>query len=153
VAIGLVVVYHVWFGRVSGGLDVFFLLSGFFVTLSLMSGLKREGRVDLGAYFGRLIMRLWPMALLVLAAITVATWLLMPESRWDEIQQQVVAASLYFENWHLAAISTDYLADHWGGEPGAALLVAVGAGPGVPAVAVAGVAGGRPGGRFRTGGR
>lgn len=28
-AVGLIVVYHVWLHRVSGGVDVFFLLSGF----------------------------------------------------------------------------------------------------------------------------
>ena len=31
VAIALVAVFHVWFGRVSGGVDVFLVLSGFFV--------------------------------------------------------------------------------------------------------------------------
>ena len=30
VAIALVAVFHVWFGRVSGGVDVFLVLSGFF---------------------------------------------------------------------------------------------------------------------------
>ncbi len=30
VAIALVAVFHVWFGRVSGGVDVFLALSGFF---------------------------------------------------------------------------------------------------------------------------
>ncbi len=32
VAILLVVSYHVWFGRVSGGVDVFLMLSAFFLT-------------------------------------------------------------------------------------------------------------------------
>ena len=30
VAIALVAVFHIWFGRVSGGVDVFLVLSGFF---------------------------------------------------------------------------------------------------------------------------
>src|SRR5215467_7576876 len=30
IAIALVAVFHVWFGRVSGGVDVFLALSGFF---------------------------------------------------------------------------------------------------------------------------
>ena len=32
VALGLVAVYHVWLGRVSGGVDVFLFLSAFFLT-------------------------------------------------------------------------------------------------------------------------
>lgn len=35
-AIGLVVVFHVWFGRVSGGVDVFLVLSGYFFVGSLV---------------------------------------------------------------------------------------------------------------------
>ena len=31
-AVVLVMVYHVWFGRVSGGVDVFLMLSAFFLT-------------------------------------------------------------------------------------------------------------------------
>ena len=40
VAIALVVGFHVWFGRVSGGVDVFLVLSGFFFTGMLL----RKGR-------------------------------------------------------------------------------------------------------------
>ncbi|WP_432279149.1 acyltransferase family protein, partial [Nocardia brasiliensis] len=36
VAIALVVVFHVWFGKVSGGVDVFLVLSGFFFTAMVL---------------------------------------------------------------------------------------------------------------------
>lgn len=37
-AAGLVVVYHVWLDRVSGGVDVFFLVTGFLLTAQLVRG-------------------------------------------------------------------------------------------------------------------
>ncbi|HXA11058.1 MAG TPA: acyltransferase, partial [Mycobacterium sp.] len=36
VAIALVAIFHVWFGRVSGGVDVFLVLSGFFFGGSML---------------------------------------------------------------------------------------------------------------------
>src|SRR5690625_7350566 len=36
VAVLLVAVYHIWFGRVSGGVDVFLRLTGFLITGSLV---------------------------------------------------------------------------------------------------------------------
>src|SRR3954454_9979199 len=43
-AVTLVVVYHVFTGRVSGGVDVFLALSGFFLVQSMISQIRR-GRV------------------------------------------------------------------------------------------------------------
>ena len=44
IAIALVAVFHVWFGRVSGGVDVFLVLSGFFFGGRLLRG--SAGRVN-----------------------------------------------------------------------------------------------------------
>ena len=42
-AVLLVVLYHVWFGRVSGGVDVFLFISAFLLSLSNMRKIN-EGR-------------------------------------------------------------------------------------------------------------
>ena len=46
-AVALVVVYHVWLNRVSGGVDVFFLVSGFLLTGQLVRAAER-GPLRLG---------------------------------------------------------------------------------------------------------
>ncbi len=55
--------------------------------------------------------------MLVLFAIIVASLTCMPQSRWRETIEQVVAAATYTENWLLTANSVDYLARHRGTSP------------------------------------
>ncbi|MFC5141895.1 acyltransferase family protein [Actinomycetospora rhizophila] len=108
----LVVLYHVWVGRVSGGVDVFFLLSGFFVLGMVARRAMRGERVDLGATWTRLFWRLVPTAGLVLLASTVAAAVLLPPSTWVRNLRELVASGLFLENWRLATDAVDYYADH-----------------------------------------
>lgn len=110
VAALLVASYHVWSGRVSGGVDVFFVMSGFLITTTLLGQVNAFGRIRPLAYLNRLALRLLPAALTVLAAVLVATRIFMPSLRWEDIGNEVRASALYFENWYLAVTSTDYLA-------------------------------------------
>ncbi|MEU3141084.1 acyltransferase family protein [Nocardiopsis alba] len=110
VAVLLVAVYHVWFGRVSGGVDVFLLLTGFLITGSLIRAVERDGRIRLGAFLSRLAGRLAPTAVLVIAVTLVGARLFLPEPRWRETLTEAVASALYHENWALARNAVDYLA-------------------------------------------
>jgi peptidoglycan/LPS O-acetylase OafA/YrhL len=107
--VALVVVYHVWFGRVSGGVDVFFLISGFLLTGQLARAAER-GPLELRARWSRMVVRLLPAAVTVLLGTVLAGALLLPEGRWNQTVREVVAAALFLENWQLAADSVDYAA-------------------------------------------
>ena len=111
VAASLVVIYHVWLGRISGGVDVFFLVSGFLITGQLFRASVRD-RIRFRPLWGRMIKRLFPAALTVLLAVVGASLVLLPETRWFQTIREVLASAFYLENWKLARDSVDYFAQH-----------------------------------------
>lgn len=109
-AIALVVAFHVWFGRVSGGVDIFLVLSGYFFTGSLMRRACARGSVGLRDTGWRTARRLLPALVVVLAAVCVTTVFVEPYTQWAGLATQTVASLLYVQNWQLALTSSDYLA-------------------------------------------
>jgi peptidoglycan/LPS O-acetylase OafA/YrhL len=109
IAAFLVVIFHVFIGKVSGGVDVFFVVAGFLITLILVDQVLVRGGLQPGRYFSRLASRLLPMSILVLLAVSAAILLLAPlwyQSPW---MRQVGWSALYVENWSLAGESVEYL--------------------------------------------
>ncbi|MFE3956098.1 acyltransferase family protein [Nocardia sp. NPDC059091] len=109
VAIALVVAFHIWAGRVSGGVDVFLVLSGFFFTGMLVRRAD-GGSVGVLTTIRRTLRRLLPAMVVVLAAVVVATVVLLPHTRWSNIAGQTLASLFYYQNWYLALSWSDYLA-------------------------------------------
>jgi len=109
VAIALVAIFHVWFGRVSGGVDVFLALSGFFFGSSLLRGVLTPGAsLSPLPHLARLARRLLPALVVVLAASAVLTVLVQPQTRWETFADQALASLGYYQNWELAATASDY---------------------------------------------
>ena len=110
VAIALVAVFHIWFGRVSGGVDVFLVLSGFFFGSSLLrTALTPDASLSPWPHLKRLARRLLPALVVVLAAAAILTILVQPQTRWETFADQSLASLGYFQNWELAATASDYL--------------------------------------------
>jgi peptidoglycan/LPS O-acetylase OafA/YrhL len=112
IAVSLVLVYHLAPGSLTGGftgVDVFFVISGFLITLHLLERLPRHPR-DLAAFWSRRVRRLLPASLLVLAVTLAGSRLVAPQTQWENTARQARAAVLYVVNWVLARDAVDYLA-------------------------------------------
>ncbi|KUG62206.1 hypothetical protein AVL61_03840 [Kocuria rosea subsp. polaris] len=113
VAVLLVVVYHVFLGRVSGGVDVFLLISAFFLTLSFVRKLEAGRPLALGRYWLHVFKRLLPLAVLTILATLVLVELFYPAYDAGRWRDEALASVFYAENWALALSAVDYYAaDH-----------------------------------------
>jgi peptidoglycan/LPS O-acetylase OafA/YrhL len=109
IAIALVAMFHVWFGRVSGGVDVFLALSGFFFGGKLLrAALNPASSLSPIPEVVRLVRRLLPALVVVLAASAVLTILIQPQTRWETFADQSLASLGYYQNWELASTVADY---------------------------------------------
>src|SRR6478672_702117 len=112
-AVGGVVLNHLWPGRLTGGyvgVDVFFVISGYLISLHLLRELGESGRIDLLAFYGRRIRRLLPAALLVIVAVLVGMVVCAPSTVWDRNLSEALASTFYVENFQLVRLSVDYMA-------------------------------------------
>ncbi|MGB6762040.1 acyltransferase family protein [Mycobacterium sp.] len=110
IAIALVAMFHVWFGRVSGGVDVFLALSGFFFGGKLLrAALTPASSLSPVPEVARLVRRLLPALVVVLAGCALLTILIQPQTRWETFADQSLASLGYYQNWELASTVADYL--------------------------------------------
>jgi peptidoglycan/LPS O-acetylase OafA/YrhL len=114
-AILLVVLFHAGVPGFAGGfigVDVFFVLSGFFITRALSSEIDGSGRIDLNQFWGRRMLRLSPPLLLVLmATLAIAMTLFAPIDR-AEVAGFARYVAVYAGNIDLASRARDYFSSN-----------------------------------------
>lgn len=114
-AVGLVVLFHLWPQRLTGGfvgVDVFFVISGYLITSHLRRELEDTGRIKLASFYARRMRRLLPASLLVLAVTGVAAVLILPPQLARAAGREVIASTLYVENLWLASRAVTYSASN-----------------------------------------
>lgn len=111
IAILLVVLFHAGVPGFAGafvGVDLFFVLSGFFITGLLARELNDNGGIDLGGFVSRRAARLLPVLLVVLlATLALSTWLYAPIDR-EQVATTARAAATYGANVEFARSGDDY---------------------------------------------
>jgi peptidoglycan/LPS O-acetylase OafA/YrhL len=109
IALTLVVLYHLFgHGRVSGGVDVFLFVSGVVLALSLHRDVQRGSQATVLSRWSRTFARLAPPAALVLVAVIVMSFTILPPWQRDQTLGEVIASALYVENWQLIASQLSY---------------------------------------------
>jgi peptidoglycan/LPS O-acetylase OafA/YrhL len=92
------------------GVEVFFALSGFLITVLLLDEFGRSGRINLRAFWGRRARRILP-ALFLVVAITGVLWEVVgTATQRADLSGDVFSAFAFMSNWHEIATGTGYLA-------------------------------------------
>jgi peptidoglycan/LPS O-acetylase OafA/YrhL len=113
VAVGIVVGFHLWPHRLSGGyvgVDVFFVISGYLITAHMYREVVHTGSLRLAHFWARRIRRLLPASFLVLLAGLAGVVAFVPATLWADSARQIGASALYVQNWALVRDSVTYMA-------------------------------------------
>jgi len=113
-AVLLVVLYHAGVPFVGGGyvgVSVFFVISGFLITLHLAQEIERTGGLRLGRFYARRARRLLPAASAVLIATVIASWVLISGLLAADVAVDAIWASVFGANIHFAIEGVDYQAN------------------------------------------
>ena len=79
------------------GVDLFFALSSFLITTLLLKEREAEGRIDVGAFYLRRLLRIWPLYFAFLLLIRPLIPLVLPEE--DMPLKYTAAFLLFVGNW------------------------------------------------------
>jgi peptidoglycan/LPS O-acetylase OafA/YrhL len=112
IAVLLVVLYHAGNLVPHGflGVDMFFAISGFVITASLVGEFASTGRLDLRAFYARRVRRLLPALALMLAFVSLAAVLAAPFEAQPLTSATAAAAALFGANVYLMNLSSGYFA-------------------------------------------
>jgi peptidoglycan/LPS O-acetylase OafA/YrhL len=89
------------------GVDVFFVISGYLITSLLLSEFRKEGRVDLVAFWLRRARRLLP-AVGVLIAVVMVSGAFFDFGQISTLRAQALASMAYVTNWDLILSHQSY---------------------------------------------
>ena len=81
------------------GVDAFFVLSGFLITALLVGEYRRDGRMNIPAFYGRRVLRLIPALLFMLAVTTLYSIFFTSGVESAANNRQALWSLLYLGNW------------------------------------------------------
>ena len=110
VAVIAVMIYHAnssWLPGGFLGVEVFFVISGYLITLLLLAEHEQSGQINVRAFWGRRARRLLPALGLLMAFVAVAALIAQP-STLGRVRGDVIAGALYGSNWFQLWVGAGY---------------------------------------------
>lgn len=111
-AVIAVLVYHAnpeWLAGGFLGVEVFFVISGYLITLLLMEERERTGTVSIGAFWMRRARRLLPALFLMLFMLLTYTWMFRADEL-GKLRGDMLGGLLYVSNWYQIWVGQGYTA-------------------------------------------
>jgi peptidoglycan/LPS O-acetylase OafA/YrhL len=105
IAVAAVMAFHTGAGWAVGGflgVDVFFVLSGFLITVLLLKEWQRRTRVSLRRFYARRALRLLPAVTLMCVVILIIGPVGTGVAARDALWKAVAGTMFYFQNWQQA---------------------------------------------------
>lgn len=106
----LVFAFHVFFNGVSGGVDVFFVVSGYFMAKNFIKNDGVGRRFPIINFYQDFLIRIAPQAIVAILGILLLVALVGSPMAWTANLRDIAASALYIENWWLINRGNDYLA-------------------------------------------
>jgi peptidoglycan/LPS O-acetylase OafA/YrhL len=109
-AVIAVLVYHAnseWLPGGFLGVEIFFVISGYLITLLLMAEREASGTVKLGAFWMRRARRLLPALFLMLFVLLTYTWIF-KSSELGKLRGDMLGGLLYVSNWYQIWVGQGY---------------------------------------------
>ncbi|RWC48877.1 MAG: acyltransferase [Mesorhizobium sp.] len=100
VAVLPVVLYHFGVSAIPGGftgVDIFFVISGYLISGSLLDDLER-GQFSIGRFYWRRARRILPALTFVIVLASIAAWFILLPSDLHEFSLSAIAASTFWSN-------------------------------------------------------
>ena len=92
------------------GVDAFFVLSGFLITLILLQEWNRSQAIRLGRFYAGRARRLIPGLLVMLISVALFVAFVAPAGQYPGFRDDALSVLGYFSNWHFLSTGANYFA-------------------------------------------
>lgn len=116
IAIIMVFLYHleIYFSSIKifaggfWGVDIFFVISGYLISLYLINELKTRKSIHILSYFERRLRRIVPLLFVVVSFTIILGWCLIPPVRYIDIVQSAFSAITFSSNFYFYFVEIAY---------------------------------------------